>query len=121
MEMIHRHHHEFLMENMVAARGQVNILAILRRAFVERFDHKKINRSFEIGCRGVIVLWQNHRRIDGFWKMLMEHLFPVGQIPTQEYVFKLQEGLVIVQINFFRSADEVIDRFIESELDSKLA
>ena len=34
-------------------------------------DHKEINRLFEIGCRGAIVLWQNHRRIDGFWKVLV--------------------------------------------------
>ena len=48
MEMIHRHHHEFLMEHMVAAGCQVDVLAIPRRAFVERFDHKKINCSIKI-------------------------------------------------------------------------
>jgi hypothetical protein len=67
------------------------------------------------------VLWKNHHRIDGFWKVLVEHLLPVGQIPTQEYIFELQEGLRVVQINFFRSADEVIDSFIKSKLKSKLA
>jgi hypothetical protein len=51
----------------------------------------------------------------------MEHLLPVGQVPTLEYIFELQERLCVVQIDLFCSADEVIDRFIESKLDSKLA
>ena len=72
-------------------------------------------------CRGAIVLRQNHRRVDGFWKVLVEHLLPVGKVPTQEYVLELLEGLCVVQINFLRSADEVVDRFIECELDAKLA
>ncbi len=121
MEMIHWRHHEFLMEHMVAAGCQVDVLAILRRAFVERFDHKKINRLIEIDCQGAIMLRQNHRRVDGFWKVLVEHLLPVGKVPTQEYVLELLHGLCIVQINLIRSADEVVDHFIECELDAKLA
>ena len=121
MEMIHWRHHEFLVEHMVSAGCQVDILAIPRRAFVERFDHKKINRSFEIDCQGAIVLRQNCRRIDGFWKVLVEHLLPVGLVPAQEYILELLEGLCIVQIDLLRSADEVVDRFIDRELDSELA
>ena len=67
------------------------------------------------------MLRQNHRHVDGFWKVLVEHLLPVGKVPTQEYVLELLKGLCVVQINLFRSADEVVDRFIECELDAKLA
>jgi hypothetical protein len=121
MEMLHRCHHEFLVENMIAARSQVDLLVFLWHLFVECFDEKAIDRLLKIVRQGAIVLRQNHRRIDGFWKVLVEHLLPVGQIPTLEYIFKLQEGLCVVQIDFFCSANEVIDRFIESKLDSKLA
>jgi hypothetical protein len=41
MEMIHWCHHEFLVENIIAARGQVNKLAILRHLFVERLIKKR--------------------------------------------------------------------------------
>ncbi len=121
LKAIHRCHHEFLMEHMVAAGCQVDVLAIPRRAFVERFDNEKINRSIEIDCHGAIVLRQNHRRVDRFWKVLVEHLLPVSKVPTQEYVLELLHGLCIVQINLIRSADKVVDRFIECELDAKLA
>jgi hypothetical protein len=40
MEMIHRRHHEFLVEHMISAGHQVDVLAILGRALVERFDHE---------------------------------------------------------------------------------
>ena len=109
------------MEHMVPAGCQVDVLAIPRRTFVELFDHEKINRSIKIDCQGAIVLRQNHRRVDGFWKVLVEHLLPVGKVPTQEYVLELLHGLCIVQINLIRSADEVVDHFIECELDAKLA
>jgi hypothetical protein len=67
------------------------------------------------------VLRQNHRQIDGFWKMIVEHLLPVGQISTLEYIFELRKGPCVVQIDFLRSADEIGNRFIKSKLDSKLA
>ncbi len=51
----------------------------------------------------------------------MQHLFPVSEVPTQEYVYELLEGLFIVQVNLLRSADEVVDRFVERKLDAKLA
>jgi hypothetical protein len=30
--------------------------------------------------------------------VLVKHLLPVGQVPTLEYIFELQEGPCIVQI-----------------------
>ncbi len=105
---------------MIAAWSQVDLLSILWHLYVGHFDQKEIDHSLKIGHQGAIVLLQNHCRIDGFWKMLVEHLLPVGQVPTLEYIFD-QEGLCVVQIDFFSSADEVIDRFIERKLDSELA
>ncbi len=119
--MIHRCRQQFLVEHVIATWSQVDVLAIARQLFIERFDQKKIDRSFEIDCRGAILLRRNlDRRIDWFGKMLMEHLLPVGQITTLEHIFELQERSLVVQINFLRSADEIIDRFIESKLDSKV-
>jgi hypothetical protein len=42
MEMIHWRYHEFLVETMIAAQSQVDVLAIPRRLFVERFDQEKM-------------------------------------------------------------------------------
>ena len=50
----------------------------------------------------------------------MQHLFPVGEVPTQEYVLELLEGFDVSDVDFLRSTDEVVDRFIDRELDSKL-
>ncbi len=111
MEMIHRRHHEILMEHMVAAVCQVDILVIPRHAFVERFDHEKINPSLKIDCQGAIVLRQNHRHMDRFWKVLMEHLLLVGEVPTQEYILELLDGLCVVQVNFLFSVDKIVDHF----------
>ncbi len=119
MEMIHWRHHEFLVEHMISAGRQVDLLAIPVRAFVKRFDHEEINRSFEICCDGAIVLLQNFRRFDGFKKVLVEHLSPVGEVSTQEYIFELPEGINVSHVDFLRSADEIVDRFIDRELDAK--
>ena len=59
-------------------------------------------------CRGAIVLRRNHRRVDGFWKVLVEHLLPVGLVPAQEYILELLEGLSVVQIDLLRTADEFL-------------
>ena len=53
--------------------------------------------------------------------MLVEHLFPVGEVLTQEYVLELLEGLLIIHVKLLRSTDEVVNRFIERKLDAKLA
>ncbi len=121
MEMIHWRRHEILVEHLISAGRQIDILAIPGRAFVKRFDHEKINRSTEICCRGAIVLRQNFRRLDGFEKVLVEHLSPVGEVPTHEYVFELHEGGDVSHVNFLRSAEEVVDRFINHKLDAELA
>ncbi len=67
------------------------------------------------------MLWQNFRRIDGFGKVLVKHLSPVGEVPTQEYVFELHKGVDVSHVNFLRSTDEVVDRFVDHELDAELA
>ncbi len=67
------------------------------------------------------MLRQNHCQIDGFWKVLVKPLFQVGHILALEHIFKIQEGPCVVQISFFHSADEVVDCFVNSKLDSKLA
>ncbi len=105
--------HEFLMENMVATWSQVDVLVISGRLFAEHFDQEKIGCLIKIGQRGAIVLRQNHHWIDRFWKVLVMLLFPVGQVPILEYIFELQERPCIVQVNFCRSADEVVDCLIE--------
>ncbi len=121
MEMIHRRRQQFLVEHVITTWSQVDVLAIARQLFIERFDQEKIDRSFEIDRRRAILLWWNlDRRIDWFWEMLLEHLLPVGQIETLEHIFELQERSLVVQIYFLRSADENIDSFIESKLDSKV-
>ncbi len=74
----------------------------------------------KLTAKGAIVLRQNHHRVNGFWKVLVEHLLPVGKVPTQEYVLKLLHGLCIVQIYLIRSTDKVVDHFIEREIDAKL-
>jgi hypothetical protein len=65
------------------------------------------------------VLLQNFRRLDGFEKVLVEHLSPVGEVPTQEYVLELPEGVNVSLVDFLRSADEIVDRFIDRELDAE--
>lgn len=67
------------------------------------------------------MLRQNFRRVDGFGKVLVEHLSPVGEVPTQEYVLELLEGFDVSDVDFLRSTDEVVDRFIDRKLDAELA
>jgi hypothetical protein len=121
MEMIHWRHHEFLIENIVTSRRIVDVLAISGHLFVEHLDQEKINHLIKIDHKGAILLHWNHCQIDKFWKVFVKHLFLVGQVPTLEYIFELQEGPFVVQINFCHSTDKVIDHLVESKLNSELA
>jgi hypothetical protein len=49
--------------------------------------------------------------MDRFWKVLMEHLLLVGEVPTQEYILELLDGLCVVQVNFLFSVDKIVDHF----------
>jgi hypothetical protein len=109
------------MEHMISAGRQVDILAIPGRAFFKHFDQEKVNRLMEISCDGAIVLQQNFHCFDGFGKVLVKHLSPVGQVPTQEYIFELMEGFDICHVYLFRSSDEITDRFIDREFNAEIA
>ena len=121
MEMVERTRQEILMDPVVPARRQVDILAIAWLLLLQRTDQEKVDRALEVLRHGAILLRTNPRRIDRFGEVCMAHLLPVGKIGSLEHITELGEALGIAQIDRIRSENEIGDGSVEEELGSKTA
>ncbi len=67
------------------------------------------------------MCWLGNFWVDRLWKKLVEHLLPVGLVVAKEHIAKLGKACEVVQVQFFRRADELGDRLVEGKLDPKHA
>jgi hypothetical protein len=122
MEMVQRACEELLVDTMVPTRYHVVvILAIPGFFLVQSADQKQINCMQEVLSQGAFLRWLNDFWIDGLRKVLVDHLFLIGLVAAKEYIAELSKACHIVQVQFFRHADELRDHLIESKLDFNLA
>jgi hypothetical protein len=75
----------------------------------------------EVLSQGAILRQLNNFWINGLWKVLVDHLLPVGLVAAEEHIAELGKACDVIQVQFSRRADEVGDPLIKGKLDFKLA
>jgi hypothetical protein len=86
--------HHRLLEDVVSARLQIDVLLIPRLFLVQHPLNKELNFSMEVFFQATILRsWHWHRHIDGLWKVLLKHLFPGHFVMALEHILELYKGV----------------------------
>jgi hypothetical protein len=92
--MFHWGLHHWLLEDVVSARLQINVLPIPRLFLVQHSLNKELDCSMEVFFQAAILCgWYWHSRINRLWKVLVKHLFPGCFVVALEHIFKLCKGV----------------------------
>ena len=79
-----------------------------------------INGAIKVSGRRTIVFWPNFFGLDWLRKVRFDDVLPVCQKRALEDVFELEETLLVREINFCRSSNEVGNGPRDSKFGAKL-
>jgi hypothetical protein len=92
--MINWHLHHWLLEVVVSAGLQIDVLPIHSLFLVQRSLNKELNHSMELFFQATILRSQHwYSCINGLWKVLVKHLFPGHFVTALEHILKLYKGV----------------------------
>ena len=90
-----------LSDVIIAARRQVDVMAIPGLLFVESFLRKKLNRTAEVLLQRAVLLGGYHCCINQLRKVVVHHLLPGRFVLAFKDIFELFEGVCPVEVNLF--------------------
>ena len=119
MKMVKEFCGKQLSDVVIAARRQVDVLAIPGLLFVESFLQKKLDCTTEVLLRQAILLGGYHCCIDGLRKVVVYHLLPGRFVLAFKDIFELFKGVCSVEVDLLGPLIEVGDCFVDGEFDAK--
>ena len=119
MKMVEGLRRKCLTDVIVATRCHVDVLAIWGPLFVESFLQEKLNRMTEVLLQRAILLGGYHPCIDRLQKVVVHHLLPGRFVLAFNDVFRLFEGVCLVEVNLFSPLIKVRDCFVDGKFDTE--
>ena len=120
MKMVKEFCGKQLSDVVIAARRQVDVLAIPGLLFVESFLPKNLNPMAEVLLQQAVLLGGYHCCIDRLPKVVVHHLLSGRFVLAFEDIFELFKGVCPVEVNLFGPLIEIGDCFVDGEFDAKL-
>jgi hypothetical protein len=119
MKMSKRFCRERLLDVVVDARLEVDVLPVARLLLVQSFFQEQLDCMAKVLLQQAIMLGGDHCGVDWLWEVVVHDLLPGSFIlPLQDVLELLEEGSP-VEMDFLSPLVEIGDGFVDGEFDAE--